>query len=577
MRLFAACLVAALIIPLLGQSAFAQDEPWYDRDPIPQAMTAEEELRRHEIGLGFRSTAPPEGAVRNIAEFERNEAVLIRYPLGIPLALVAAMSEHVTVITIVSGQFQQNQATSAYQGAGVNMLNAQFLHAPTNTIWTRDYGPFYIADENHQVSIVDFNYNRPRPADNQVPTALASHLDIPRYAMSITHTGGNYMSTGWGAAASTDLIIEENLIIVSQDTLWTQTVELVNETMYEYLNIDPYHVTIDPMDPDGIKHIDTWAKFLDVDKVLIAEVPPSDPRYSDYELVADYFATEISAWGTPYQVFRVYAPQGQPYTNSIIVNERVYVPLMNSSWDAAALAAYEEAMPGYEVLGFTGPWLSNDAIHCRVKEVADRQMLYMEHHPLTGTHPFQPEFDLEVDIIPYSGADLITEEMHLIYRSGTAPFDTLSLAHVDGSTFSASIPIGEGDEEISYYFSAADATGRAATWPLIGPEGARSFTVDHGTVSTEPGAATAGVEIEAVFPNPAMGPMTVRYRLDAASSVRIEVFDVMGRRVLGLDEGAKSAGRHFVSIDTRQLSAGLYFYRLLADGVEVTERFVVAR
>src|SRR5690606_18499064 len=130
------------------------------------------------------ATPPPTGPIRNVAEFERSEAVLVRYPLGIPLALVAAMSEHVRVITLVSGPAQEAQAANAYTSAGVRMEHADFLHAPTNSIWTRDYGPFYIAGEDGPLGIVDFVYNRAkRPDDDAVPAALAEHLGVPFYAM----------------------------------------------------------------------------------------------------------------------------------------------------------------------------------------------------------------------------------------------------------------------------------------------------------------------------------------------------------------------------------------------------------
>ena len=150
------CLLALFAVALAASAVHAQDEPWYDANPLPQAMTPGEMLRRHEIGRGFSATPPPPGPVRNIAEFERNEAVLVRYPLGIPLALVAAMSEHVRVITTVASDAQQSQAASAYQAAGVTMANAVWLRAPTNSIWTRDYGPFYVADGERRVGIVDF-------------------------------------------------------------------------------------------------------------------------------------------------------------------------------------------------------------------------------------------------------------------------------------------------------------------------------------------------------------------------------------------------------------------------------------
>lgn len=452
----------------------------FEETSLPKELTEEELTRLHEIGLHFTPTAPPSGTVRNIAEFERNEGALVRWPLWIPVSLVVAMSEHVTVTTLVANNTQRNQATAAYQNAGANMANIAFLTAPTNSVWTRDYGPFYIADENHQVSIVDFIYNRPRPLDDQVPLALASQLGIPHYGMPIVHTGGNYMTDGWNTSASTDLIWEENSF----------NQELVLQNMFDYLNTETYHVTIDPQQ-SAIAHIDTWSKFLDVDKILIARVPEGTPYYEDHELVADYFANAISSWGTPYQVYRIDTPdlspnapwnfQPHPYTNSIILNERVYVPLMGTVHDQAAIEAYQAAMPGYEILGFLNPgntgWNSSDALHCRVKEIPDRGMLYMRHLPLTGTQSWQPVFELEIDLIPYSGAALIEEALQLHYRLDDGPWQQRALTHAEGHTWVGQLSAGSA-QTVHYYFSAADESGRSETWPLIGEPGARSFELD---------------------------------------------------------------------------------------------------
>jgi len=38
-----------------------------------------------------RETDPPPGPIRNIAEYERMEGVLIRYPFGISTAVIAEM------------------------------------------------------------------------------------------------------------------------------------------------------------------------------------------------------------------------------------------------------------------------------------------------------------------------------------------------------------------------------------------------------------------------------------------------------------------------------------------------------
>ncbi len=63
----------------------------------------------------------------------------------------------------------------------------------------------------------------------------------------------------------------------------------------EYLGISTFHITDDPMHAnsnlhDPSFHIDCSAKFLDVDKILIAQVPPDNSQYDECEAVAGYWA-----------------------------------------------------------------------------------------------------------------------------------------------------------------------------------------------------------------------------------------------------------------------------------------------
>ena len=140
--------------------------------------------------------------------------------------------------------------------------------------------------------------------------------------------------------------------------------------MEDYYGINTYHVVADPND-EYIDHIDCWGKYLSPTKVLIRSVPASHDQYSMIEEVANYFGTTLTNEGNLWEVYRVYTPSDQPYTNSLILNDKVLVPIMNSSWDDDAIAVYEEAMPGYEILGFTGTWQSTDALHCRVRGIPD--------------------------------------------------------------------------------------------------------------------------------------------------------------------------------------------------------------
>ncbi len=455
-------------------------DEWFKEHPdsYPHWLTPEEEQRKDEIGRDFYPTDPPVGPVRNIAEFEPMEGVLIRYPFGISYDIIAEMSEDITVTTIVSGQSQENTVRNYYENNDVNLENCNFLHAPSESYWTRDYGPWYIIDGNDEVAIVNFVYNRPRPNDNDIPIEIAEYLDIPLYGMELTHAGGNYMTDGMGISASSDLVWEENSLSESQIDLMVE----------EYLGVNTYHVLPDPNNT-YIDHIDCWGKFLDVDKILIREVPSSHSQYDEIEATATYFENQLSSYGTPYEVYRVYTPQDQPYTNSIILNGKVLVPVTGSQWDDDAILSYQNAMPGYEILGFNGDWYSTDALHCRTKGVADRGMLYIEHIPLSGEIEVDSDGVLvEANIHPYSGLGLIQESVQVFYRIGDVGlYQSLPMTHIEGDQYEAIIPVSVGENMISYYIHAEDSTGRTANHPFIGAPDPHIFTTVVSTMTIQVG------------------------------------------------------------------------------------------
>lgn len=404
----------------------------------------------------------PEGPIQPVAEFEPMQGVLIAYPFGIPMELIVEMSEIVMVTTIVGSEGQATSVSNNYQNNGVNMDNVDFLIEPHDTYWTRDYGPWFIKEED-QISIINFTYNRPRPDDDIMPINMANMLGIPYYDMPVIHTGGNYMNDGFGIGAQTELIYEENYISNDQ----------VDQYMEDYLGITDNYVIDDPLG-DYIKHIDCWAKFLDTDKVLVAEVPESDPRYDDYEAAANYFATRDCAYGYPFEVVRVYAPGNYPYTpytNSFILNDHVFVPITGSQWDDEAIATYEEAMPGYEIVPIIDgnqDWINSDALHCRTHEIADIGMLKITHiPPYHGEVEYQSSYELEVSVKAYSGEPLILDSLLLYVKINDGEYEPQVILEMGENLFHGEIFAEPGDE-ISYYIYASDESGRHENLPYIG-------------------------------------------------------------------------------------------------------------
>ncbi len=90
--------------------------------------------------------------------------------------------------------------------------------------------------------------------------------------------------------------------------------------------------------------------------------------------------------------------------------------------------------------------------------------------------------------------------------------------------------------------------------------------------------APQGFILDQSFPNPSRNASTIRFVTGAPGNVRLAVYDVQGRLVQMLVDGATAAGTHEARWNSSAVAAGTYVYRLSVDGEMVaTRRATVVR
>ncbi|MEM6286055.1 MAG: T9SS type A sorting domain-containing protein [Bacteroidota bacterium] len=102
------------------------------------------------------------------------------------------------------------------------------------------------------------------------------------------------------------------------------------------------------------------------------------------------------------------------------------------------------------------------------------------------------------------------------------------------------------------------------------------FGLDVSPVADEGTPEALALRLEA-FPNPTAGALAVAFELEAPGDVRVAAYDLLGRRVATLADGAFAAGPHRLDADLGAMPAGVYLVRLVADGAVATTRLTVVR
>ena len=438
-------------------------------------------------------TSPPTNSrLRNAAEWEEIQTLNITWTgsftsIHRDIIKAAQLETFVTIICTDSNTVKSNLISNA-----IPLSNLKYLQAPFNSIWARDYsGNSVYGNFVDSLLIVDWIYNRPRPSDDITPSALASLWNIPIYVTSaapndLVHTGGNYMSDGFGTAFSSELINNENS---------GKTAAQIDTIMKKFMGINRY-IRMPVLPYDGIHHIDMHMKLLDEETLLWGEYPTGTADGPQIEANLQYIqSNHLSVFGTPYKVVRIPMPKDKnnkwpsqsggwycTFTNGVFVNKTYLFPSFYTQYDTTAYRILKENLPGYKVVGIdcdngTSPLISQSgAIHCITHAIHANEPLLISHQKLNNICDSVSSYSIKARVMHKSGIAQATVFWTTDTLLGFNPIN-MTLTNVLNDEYTAVVPQQAAGNTIYYYINAQANNGKSISRPITAPLGRWTYKI----------------------------------------------------------------------------------------------------
>ncbi|MBN2200853.1 T9SS type A sorting domain-containing protein [bacterium] len=137
------------------------------------------------------------------------------------------------------------------------------------------------------------------------------------------------------------------------------------------------------------------------------------------------------------------------------------------------------------------------------------------------------------------------------------------------------LDFGAGDVSMQMAFMALDkllVCANSGEEILLG-----LLNADSGTAVRRPAAVVSGFELHPVYPNPFNPSAVLSFRLPRPEHVRLDVYDITGRRVETLRTGTLPAGAHRVVWNGAGMASGTYIVRLETPSCVMTRKAVLLR
>lgn len=79
------------------------------------------------------------------------------------------------------------------------------------------------------------------------------------------------------------------------------------------------------------------------------------------------------------------------------------------------------------------------------------------------------------------------------------------------------------------------------------------------------------------YPNPFNPTTTIEYYLNKSAEIKLEVFDLLGKKIKTLVNEFQKIGEYIVTFDSDNLPSGIYFYRLISGDYSETKKLILLK
>ncbi|HMA47472.1 MAG TPA: FlgD immunoglobulin-like domain containing protein, partial [Frankiaceae bacterium] len=226
-----------------------------------------------------------------------------------------------------------------------------------------------------------------------------------------------------------------------------------------------------------------------------------------------------------------------------------------SSPQGNAFSVQTDGSTGWRMAWFSGHYLSDNNLNRNALDI-------LFSHQLSGIY-------LTFATADFNQGEVPTTLLLTAYENSPAS-PAVGTATAHGAYIGSTMPMG------TLSFNSAAPFDMVELVLPYQPLGCTDFFVDDIMVALQHPAAVppgppAATLLLAPAPNPSRGTTRIAFDLADAGAVRVAVFDLSGRRVARLADGAYPAGRHTLTWDGRdaggaQAAAGAYFVRFEGGG-----------